>query len=130
MKHSGIAGWDDTKMEGFIGILLRVGVLASALVVLLGGILYLARYGGTIPDYRIFRGEPARWRSALPIMKSALSVSSGGIIQAGLLLLIATPVARVVFSVFAFALQRDRTYVFVTLIVLGILLYSLMGGRL
>ena len=63
-------------------------------------------------------------------MKSALSLSSGGIIQAGLLLLIATPVARVVFSVFAFALQRDRTYVFVTLIVLGILLYSLMGGRL
>jgi uncharacterized membrane protein len=46
----------------------------------------------------------------------------------GLLLLIATPVARVAFSVLAFALQRDRTYIFVTLIVLGMLIYSLTGG--
>lgn len=124
------AGWDEKKTEGIIGILLRVGVLTSAFVVLLGGIFYLFRYGGAAPNYQIFRGEPARWRSVLPIMKSAFSLSPRGIIQFGLLLLIATPVARVIFSVFAFALQRDRTYVFVTLIVLGILLYSLIGGRL
>jgi uncharacterized membrane protein len=124
------AGWGDRRMDRIISIVLRIGVVTSALIVLLGGILYLARYGGTIPNYQIFHGEPAKWRSVLPTMKYALSLSSGGIIQLGLLLLIATPVARVIFSVFAFALQRDRTYVFVTLIVLGILLYSLMGGTL
>jgi len=113
-----------------IGVLLRVGVLASALIVLFGGILYLARYGMTVPNYGIFRGEPPIWRSVLPIINSAFSLNPGGIIQLGLLLLIATPIARVVFSVCAFALQRDRAYVFVTLIVLGILLYSLMGAKL
>ena len=123
-------GWNDKKIDQAISVLLRIGVLASALIVLFGGVLYLARYSGTVPDYKIFRGEPARWRSVLPIAESALSLSPRGIIQFGLLLLIATPVARVVFSVFAFALQRDRTYVFVTLIVLSILLYSLIGGRL
>jgi len=66
----------------------------------------------------------------LLILKNALSLSPGGIIQFGLLQLIATLVAQVIFSVLAFALQRDRTYAFVTLIVLGILLYSLMGERL
>ena len=50
---------------------------------------------------------------------------SRGLIQFGLLLLIAVPVARVAFSVVAFALQRDRTYVVVTLIVLAVLLYGL-----
>ena len=49
-----------------------------------------------------------------------------GIIQFGLVLLIATPVARVAFSVAAFALQRDNTYVAITLIVLAVLLFSLL----
>jgi uncharacterized membrane protein len=57
----------------------------------------------------------------------ALALSSGGVIQLGLLLLVATPVARVIFSVFAFARQRDFTYVVLTLIVLAILLYSLFA---
>jgi uncharacterized membrane protein len=52
------------------------------------------------------------------------------LIQLGLLLLIATPVARVAFSAAAFAMQRDRLYVVVALIVLAVLMYSLMGGRL
>ena len=122
-------GWNDKKTDKIIGILLRAGVLASALVVLSGGILYLVRYGFTVPNYEIFRGEPPTWRSVLPIIKSAFSLNPCGIIQLGLLLLIATPIARVIFSVCAFALQRDRIYVFVTLIVLGILLYSLLGAR-
>lgn len=49
-------------------------------------------------------------------------------IQFGLLLLIATPVARVVFSIFAFAAQRDWIYVGVSMIVLSILAYSLSGA--
>ena len=56
----------------------------------------------------------------------ALQGRGRGIIQLGLLLLIATPIARVVFSVYAFARQRDRTYVLVTLVVLAVLLYSLI----
>ena len=50
------------------------------------------------------------------------------IIQFGLLLLIATPIARVMFSVVGFAVERDYLYVALTLIVLGVLLYSLIGS--
>jgi uncharacterized membrane protein len=46
--------------------------------------------------------------------------------QLGLLLLVATPIARVVFSAFGFWRERDYRYVFITLIVLGVLLYSLL----
>ncbi len=120
----------DEQMDRIISILLRNGVIVAALVVLVGGVFYLIRYGGTLPDYGAFRGEPANLRNVSGIVREALSFHTRGIIQLGLLLLVATPVARVAFSVLAFALQKDRTYVIVTLIVLAILLYSLIGRGL
>lgn len=90
----------------------------------------MVQYGLTAPDFRIFHGESKELRSIPGILTYALSLDSRGIIQLGLLLLIATPVARVIFSVIAFALQRDLTYVIVTSIVLALLLYSLAGGTL
>lgn len=122
--------WTDNQVEQIIGTLLRSGVIIATVVVLAGGILYLIRYGATLPDYRVFRGEPADLRSLSGIVTDTLAFSFQGIIQLGLLLLIATPVARVVFSVLAFALQKDRTYVMVTLIVFAMLMYSLIGGGL
>ncbi len=120
----------DEQMGRIISILLRSGVLLSATVVLAGGIFYLIRYGATLPAYGLFRGEPANLRSVSGILTEALSFHTQGVIQLGLLLLVATPVARVGFSIIAFALQRDRTYVIITLIVLSVLLYSLVGGGL
>jgi uncharacterized membrane protein len=117
--------WTDERVERVIGTLLRWGVILAAAVVLAGGVMYLARHGSTIPDYRVFRGEPSDLRTVSGIVTGAISWHSRGLILFGLLLLIATPVARVAFSVVAFALQKDRTYVVVTLIVLAVLLYSL-----
>ena len=122
--------WSDEKMEQIISTLLISGVILAALIVLAGGILYLIRYGATLPDYTVFRGEPADLRSLSGIVSDALSFRIHGVIQLGLLLLIATPVARVAFSILAFTLQQDRTYVIVTLIVFAVLMYSLLGGSL
>ena len=122
--------WSDEQVEKIVGNLLRSGVIAAAIVVLAGGIIYLIRYGANLPDYSIFQGEPAEFRSVEGIITAAFALRSRGLIQLGLLLLIATPVARVAFSIFAFALQRDRIYIVITLIVLGVLIYSLAGGGL
>lgn len=54
-------------------------------------------------------------------------MSGRGIIQLGLLILIATPIARVAFSVFGFLAEKDRMYAGFTMLVLAILLYSLLG---
>jgi uncharacterized membrane protein len=121
---------DDEQLERMLGILLRTGVIAAATIVLIGGIIYLIRHGVEMPHYRIFLGEPEDFRRLPGIVKSAFSLRGRGIIQVGFLILIATPVARVVFSVLAFALQRDRIYVIITLVVLAVLAYSLMGGSL
>ncbi len=120
----------DQQVETIIGNLLRTSVIIAALVVLLGGVIYLVRFMGTHPDYRVFTGEPKDLRTVSGILMDALTIHSRGIIQVGLLILIATPVARVTLALFAFALQRDRIYVVVSLIVLTVLVYSLSGGRL
>jgi uncharacterized membrane protein len=122
--------WTNQQVETIISNLLRGGVILAAVVVFTGGVFFLRHYGSAYPDYRIFRGEPTDLRTVQGILTDALSFHSRGLIQLGLLLLIATPVARVIFSIFAFLRQGDRTYVVVTLLVLMILLYSLLGGRL
>jgi uncharacterized membrane protein len=118
----------DERMDQIVSAILRTGVGLAALVVLAGGVYYLVKHGGQLPHYAQFHGQPQQLRTLPGILAFALSSHSRGIIEVGLLLLIATPIARVVFSVFAFALQRDRTYVVITLIVLGVLLYNLIGG--
>jgi uncharacterized membrane protein len=123
-------GWTEQQMQVTIGNLLRAGVLAAALVVLIGGTIYLVRHGAAAPHYGVFRGEPADLRTLSGILADAISLRGRGIIQLGLLILLATPIARVAFSVLAFALQRDSLYVVVTLLVLAVLIFSLAGGHL
>lgn len=117
----------DQEVDEIIGALLRYGVLLSASVVAAGGIWYLMHYGTSPPSYRVFRGEPGYLRHLRGIVSGIPGFHCRRVIQLGLVLLIATPVARVAFSVVAFVLQRDRTYVAITLIVLAVLLFSLTG---
>lgn len=122
-----MAGWGDEKIEIVVGNLLRAGVVTSAFVVTIGAAVYLARHGHSRMDFQVFRGEPADLRSIRGILHAALTMEGRGIIQLGLLLLIATPVARVAFSIFGFAKERDFVYVAFTTIVFLILLYSMFG---
>jgi uncharacterized membrane protein len=86
------------------------------------------RHGGELPAYSVFRGEPSDLRSIPGIIGGLFDLRGRSLIQFGLLLLIATPVARVAFSMVAFALEKDRMYVVITSIVLAVLVYSLAGG--
>ncbi len=120
----------DKAIEMWLGKLLRSGVILAALVVFAGGVWYVAKARDAAPNYRTFRGEPAELRHVTQIVREAISLHPAGLIQLGLLLLIATPVARVVFSVVGFAMERDWMYVVFTLIVLATLLYSLTSTAL
>jgi uncharacterized membrane protein len=120
--------WTDRKIEDTVGNLLISGVLLSAFVVAVGAAIYLIRHGLAPAGYHVFRGEPSDLRSLPGIFHSAFRGSGRGIIQLGLLLLIATPVARVAFAIWGFAEEHDRLYMTFTGVVLIILLYSLLGS--
>ncbi len=120
--------WNDERIEIAVSHLLRAGVLLSAFVVLIGAGVYLVRRGHSPVEFRVFRGEPADLRDVRGIIHQTIELRGRGIIQLGLLLLIATPVARVAFSILGFAEERDYMYVVFTVIVFGILMYSLLGS--
>jgi uncharacterized membrane protein len=115
------------SLDGVVAKILQVGVVIAASVVLLGGVVFLVHHGGETFGFRTFKGEPADLCSVSGILKGALSFSGRGMIQLGLLLLVATPVVRVFFLMFAFAARKDKTYVIITLIVLANLLLGLTG---
>ncbi len=119
--------WTDERIETLIGNLLRAGVLIAAAVVAIAGALYLWRFGGALPEYRTFHGEPSRLRSVSGILRGMGAVDCRVYIQFGILILIATPIARVALAVWGFHAEGDRTYVLVSLIVLAILIFSLSG---
>ena len=120
--------WDDRQMELILGNLLRAGVMLAAAIVLLGACIYLAHHAHESANYRVFRGEPSEFRTISGVIRSARHGRGRGLVQLGLLLLIATPIARVAFSMVGFSKEGDHMYVAFTLIVLAILLYSLLGS--
>ena len=118
----------DSKLEKMVSVLLRSGVLLSGTVVLAGGAYYLFQHGSESVNYSNFQGAPAIDRNAGGIVKGMLQGRALSIVQFGILLLIATPIARVVLALIGFALERDRTYVLITAIVLSVLIFSVVAG--
>jgi|MudIll2142460700_1097286.scaffolds.fasta_scaffold119118_3 uncharacterized membrane protein len=118
----------DRRRSRAVGRLLQAGVTLAGGVVVAGAIPYLVVHGFERPDYAVFRGEPRMLRSVTGIVADALSGDSRGILQLGILILIATPVSRVVLLLADFWRDRDTLYVAVTTVVLGILAYSLLGS--
>jgi uncharacterized membrane protein len=123
-----IGEWSDEQFEIVLARVLRAGVLLAAAIVAFGGILFLAAHGREQPAYHVFRGEPSSLRSVRRVSADAVRLDGRALIQFGLLVLMATPIARVVFSVLGFLKQRDWLYVGMTLVVLALLTYSLLGG--
>jgi uncharacterized membrane protein len=120
---------EGARVETIVGNLLRTGVALAAMVVALGALVYLGGHGVEPADYRTFRGEPAELRSVAGLLRAAAGGQGQAIIQLGVVLLIATPIARVALACCAFMHQRDWRYVAITLVVLGVLAYSLLGSR-
>jgi uncharacterized membrane protein len=119
--------WSNEAVQNAMGSVLRGGVIAAALLVAAGGVSLLASSGDTKVDFGTFVGTLPSLRDPLQIVTGAVSLRANSLIQLGLLVLVLTPVARVVFSLIAFAEQRDRLYVVLAGIVLVVLALSLTG---
>lgn len=109
-----------------MGRLLQTGVLFASAVVFIGGVLYVHAHSDIPVNYRTFTSEPANLRHPSHLFGLVATGDGAAIIQLGILLLIATPIARVIFAVIGFAIERDRLYVLISLIVLAVLMVGLL----
>ena len=114
----------DSDLKNIIGQLLRYGVLSASVIVLTGGIAYLVRHGGQTPQYHDFRGEPDKMRQPALMWQAMLHGEGRALIQIGLLVLIATPIARIVFSIFGYMLEKDYLYAVITAFVLLVIVWN------
>eukprot|EP01133_Synstelium_polycarpum_P003242 gene3242-3696_t len=115
----------DKDVQVILGTLLRVGVVLSMSIVLIGGFIYLWHFGNGLVNYRVFDPLKAEYSSVLAIFRGLKSLDSTAIIQFGVLLLIFTPITRVVFSIFSFLIEKDYMYVLIGIFVLCVILFSL-----
>lgn len=107
------------RVELLIAVVLRAGVGLGALLIIVGLVQLVRAGGASLPSSQRL-GALAReaWRGR-----------AWAIVDLGLLVLIATPVCRVVLSIAYFALSRDWLYTTITLLVLGILVLGFyLGG--
>jgi uncharacterized membrane protein len=118
--------FQDKDLQSFIGNLLRWGVIVAMAIVVAGLVLYLFQYGRSVADYSVF-DEAAVFR--LDEFYAALKTGdSKAIMQLGVIALIATPIARVLFTMIGFWLEKDKLYTFIAFLVLCIIAYSLFFG--
>jgi uncharacterized membrane protein len=89
------------KLERLIGIVLRAGVMASSACLAAGLLLSLATGGGAIAAF---------------------------LLNAGIVVLLATPVARVIVSIGQYVSQRDWTFATLTIVVLLELIASAVAA--
>jgi uncharacterized membrane protein len=118
---------EDRKIELILGNLLRVGIIASASVVVIGALIFLFKHGSEVPHYFQFHTQDIGLLSVKELFAEVFALRGHAIMQLGIYMLVATPVLRVAFSLAAFIYERDFMYVLFTLIVLSVLLYSLFG---
>ncbi|WP_443944621.1 DUF1634 domain-containing protein [Pedobacter sp. AW1-32] len=119
---------NDKDIQLILGTLLRAGVMLSMGIVLIGGVIYLIHNKGLIVDYSVFKPEISNFSSIAAIFKGVLTLRGDAVVQFGILMLIFTPIARIVFALFSFLIERDYLYVLIGLLILLIIAISLNGG--
>ncbi|SFV30983.1 DUF1634 domain-containing protein [Thermoflavifilum thermophilum] len=119
---------NDQRIEIFLSYLLRWGVTISAVIVAISGLLYLISHAGDTPHFHTFHGEQSDLTSLSGILHAMHQGDIKAFIQFGIVLLIATPIARVFFSIIGFILERDVLYIVLTIIVLSILMIGIFSG--
>jgi uncharacterized membrane protein len=113
-----------------MGTLLRVGVVAAAILVVVGGVGLLLQRWDQVDRYGTFTGVAADLTSPASVVRAAFALDPAALVVLGLIVLILTPVARVAFALLAFTKQRDRLYVVFSAIVLAVLFFGLSGRSL
>lgn len=107
-----------------LSLILRIGLFLAIITVFYGAILLLWKHGNDRVDYHIFDSQPTDLKIPYNIFIEALTGDALAIIQLGIMILIATPIVRVVSCLVLFAAERDLLYVILSAVVLGILLYA------
>jgi uncharacterized membrane protein len=120
----------DEQLQNVLARLMLGGVMLAAVIIVGGFAWYLSAHWDTVPGGHVFSGEPSYLVDPIEMGRQALAVGMVGerrsVVMIGVLLLLLNPLARVAMAAFGFLAQRDRLYAGISLLVLGVLLFSFL----
>lgn len=111
------------RMEKAMSLILTTGMIISLIFVTIGGGLYLYQ-SGYENAAQVFHSGVNFQTTVEQIFISAFSFSPFGIIELGVLMLVATQSVRVGLLVWYYAMKKDRAFTGISLFILAVLIYS------
>ncbi|RZI49360.1 DUF1634 domain-containing protein [Lactococcus kimchii] len=122
MKNKEMTKEELLQIERNIGKILRVGVFISAVVIIIGILMFVVSGHSGYPE--------GIWPDKFnEILTGLVEFRALAWLMAGLFLLILTPVLRVVASIISFTKEGDKLYVIITSLVLIILIIAMIIGH-
>lgn len=109
---------DEARVDRLINRVLIAGVLLSALLLVASIVVALARH----------QPLPATALAFRDVLPEVRHLGAAGLASLGLLVLVATPIARVIGALVAWLVQRDLRFALVAAVVLAIMALSLFLG--
>src|SRR5215468_10490335 len=108
-------------LNRIVAYALRAGVITGASLAMIGLVIWASQG---------FDNSAANVTDLSSIFQSAFAGNASGIVYLGIVILIATPILRVILSLVFFGSQRDTKYVGITAIVLAMLIFALLSGQI
>ncbi|SDE38478.1 DUF1634 domain-containing protein [Riemerella columbipharyngis] len=115
----------EARLNNLVGNLLRIGVLTSVIVVFIGIIIGVFRGDLVI---NIPEATPTE-NTFITYYKDLMLGETHAIIETGVLLMLFTPIMRIVFAAIAFYKEKDKLYTFLSLVVLAVIILSFSLGK-
>ncbi|MTG97063.1 MULTISPECIES: DUF1634 domain-containing protein [Myroides] len=123
------AKFNDSDLQSIIGNVLRYGVLLALTVAVIGGIIVMFTKSGNTVDFSTFIEKDDNIFNVINRIFAGVGHGDGeSIIFLGILLLFITPALRLLLSLVSFFFEKDWLYVFISLIVIGIIVLSVTLG--
>lgn len=114
-------------IEIAVSRILRGGVFAALAAAVVGGVIHFLGHPSDRVSFAAFTGVDPALTSPAGILGQAARGDGLALMQFAVLILIATPIIRVLASLVTFAALRERFFVIVTLLVLAMLALGLSG---
>lgn len=119
----------DSDLQSIIGNVLRYGVLLALVTSLIGGVVLFMTQPDKKIDFSTFNEKDENIFIVFQRLFEGLQHGDGeSIIFLGIILLFLTPAIRLILSLFSFFLEKDWLYIFITLIVISIIVFSVSFG--
>lgn len=116
----------DARLNLLIGNLLRIGVLLCIIVISIGIILGIIR--GDLHIANSFNKVHSSENAFITFYQGLLQLKTQSIIELGILIMLFTPILRIIFAIIGFLKEKDTLYTLLSIIVLGIIALSFFLG--